>query len=410
MNERKDAFAHGYRISIYALVVTLLLAVVKGIVGLLSNSLLLISDAIHSASDLVVISMAILGIKISSRKPSEKFPYGYYKAENIFTLFISISIILAGYEIIRQGYERLNVLEKMNIPHVAIATALLSIIISYLISIPLKKTGKRENMQSLVAVGNERRMDSFSSMVVLVGLILNFYGVKYVEGILSIAISFFIFKTGIESGRDAIYSLMDFSPLEKKRKVMEILEKREDVKGYRDVKLRKSGPFLFGEATIFVRKGYDVNKAHEIADEMEREIREEIPEMDSFIIHVEPYRKEKVRVAIPMEKDKISSHFGRANYFSIWEIDVSRKRVMKKEEVENPYINKKVRAGLALTKLLLARGIDILITREIGEISFHTLADEGVEIYFADVDAESSIKKFMEGKLKRVEKPTKERD
>ena len=400
---KQDVFKEGYRISLLAGLATLFLALLKALVGYFSNSLLLISDAMHSASDLLVIFTAAIGIKIASKAPDERFPYGYYKAENLATLFISFLIFFAGYEIAMEGYRKLYALPSLKIPYIAILTAIISIIVSYVIAIHICKVGKRQGMQSLIAVGHERKVDAISSIFVLMGIMLDFYNVRYVEGIFSIGIAILIFKVGIESMKDAIYALMDFSPRYAKEKITDILQE-ENIGGYDDLKLRKSGPFLFGEAKIFVKKGIDVSKAHEIAERIEEKIKEEV---DFFTIHIEPYKERYVKVAIPVDENKVSEHFGRAEKFLIFKVDREKGKIVEKKEIKNLYKEKKMRAGLSCAKFLVSEGVDALITKEIGEIAFHMLGDEGIEIYMAMEDIDECIGNFIKEKLKRLEKPTK---
>ncbi len=401
----REIFKKGLRISILAGIVTLVLSLSKAIIGYFANSFLLISDAIHSASDLLVIFTASIGMKIASKSPDEKFPYGYYKAENLATLFISFLILFAGYEVAIEGYRKLYYLPSLKMPYLALSISIISIIISYWLSIHLCKIG-REGLQSMLAVGHERKLDAFSSVIVFIGIVLDYFNFRYVEGLLSMAISIFIFKIGIESLRDAIYALMDYSPKEEKKNLEELLKKQEDIEGFNEIKLRKSGPFLFGEAKIFVKKSLDIGKAHEIADRIEREIKEKIGKIDSFAIHVEPYKAKIVMIAIPVDNRRISEHFGRAEKFLLLTLDMEEKKIFEKREMKNPYLKRKVRAGLACAKLL-AKEIDVLITREIGEIAYNMLKNKGIEIYFAKENVEETIGDFIEGRLKRIERPTK---
>jgi len=401
------AFEKSLRISVLAGFITLFLAIFKGAVGYLTNSFLLISDAIHSASDLLVIFTASIGIKIASKTPDERFPYGYYKAENLATLFISFLIIFAGYEVAIEGYKKLYYLPSLRLPYLALFTTLISIIISYWIAIHLCRIGRENRMQSLIAVGHERKIDALSSVFVFIGIILDYFNFRYVEGIFSIGIAILIFKIGIESLKDSIYALMDYAPKEAKGRIVHLLKEQKDIEGFNEIKLRRSGPFLFGEAKVFVKKGLDISKAHEIADRIEKEVKDRLRDIDSFVIHVEPHKAKIVRVAIPIDNGKISEHFGRAQKFLLLTVDRENKRIVKKDEIKNPYFKKRIRAGLACAKLLVNKGIDVLITKEIGEIAYHMLSDEGIEIYSAKGDLDETIKDFIEEKLEKMEKPTK---
>jgi len=88
-------------------------------------------------------------------------------------------------------------------------------------------------------------------------------------------------------------------------------------------------------------------------------------------------------------------------------VDREKGKIVEKKEIKNLYKEKKMRAGLSCAKFLVSEGVDALITKEIGEIAFHMLGDEGVEIYIAMEDIDECIGNFIKEKLKRLEKPTK---
>ncbi|HEC76938.1 MAG TPA: cation diffusion facilitator family transporter [Thermoplasmatales archaeon] len=407
ISEKQSLFREGQKISLLAGIATLFLALLKLIVGYFSNSLLLISDAIHSASDLLVIFTASIGIKIASKPPDERFPYGYYKAENLATLFISFLIFFAGYEIAMEGYKKLYVMPSLRIPFIAVLTAIVSIVVSYTIAIHICKVGKKWKMNSLIVIGHERKIDAISSIFVLAGIVLNFYDIKYVEGVFSIGISILIFRVSIESMRDAIYALMDFSPKYAKERIRDVLKKEGDIEGFYDLKLRKSGPFLFGEVKILIKRRFDVIKAHEIAEKIEEKVKKEVREVDFFPIHIAPFEGRYAKVAVPVDGNKISNHFGRADKFLIFSVDREERKVIEKREIENPYKEKKMRVGLLCAKFLISEGVNALVTKEIGEIAYHMLGDKGVEIYVGVDDVEESINKFIKEDMKKLEEPTK---
>jgi len=402
----KGIFEKGYKTALLIAGVTALLAFVKGVVGYFTNSLILVTDAFHSASDVVTLFIAAIGIKIASKSPDEKFPYGYYKAENLATLFISALIIFAGYELAFGGYKKLHEVVVIEEPYLAIFAAILSIIVSYTAYLHLCRIGRKNKIQSLVATAHERKMDMFSSIFVLIGIILSIYEIKYIEGIFTIGIAILIFKVGFENMKDAIFALMDFSPKEAKKKIVKILENENEIEGFNGIKLRKSGPFLFGEVEVYIKKGFDISRAHEITEKIGDKIKNEIKEIISFIIHAEPYKGKYEKVALPLNSS-ISEHFGRAEKFLILKIDKEKREVLEKKIIKNPFKNRKTRAGLACAKFLISNHINALITKEIGEIAFHRLRDEGIEIFLAEGDVDLLIKKFIEGKVKKLNKPTK---
>ena len=397
--------------------VILVLALLKVLIGLFSGSLILISDALHSFADFVVMLTSWFGLRISQKKPTEKFPYGFYKSENIATLFISIFILLGAVELLKEGYFKLFSISVLSLPFYCLLVALISIITSYFLANYLSRIGKRINAQSLVVSSKEKLLDVFSSIIVFIGILLSIYQVPYVEGILTIAISLMILKVGIFSMKDSIFALMDIMPSEDLvNKVREVISSIQGVEEFKDLKLRKSGPFIFGEVKVKVKKGINVEKAHEIADRIEKKIADEVEEVDSFTTHIEPHEKKIMKVVIPIALDKgldspLMEHFGRTKNFFFAILDKEKKKVETFYVKSNPFMLERVKAGLSVVNFLLKEKIDTVLTKEIGEISFHTLRDNLVEIYKTEgKTVKEIIDDFFDGKLNKLEKPTRKEE
>ena len=417
MKKKVEKLKEGEKAAGISGIVSLLLASLKAIVGFLSGSLILISDSLHSFADSIVIFAAWFGLKFSQKKPTEKFPYGYYKSENLITLFISLFILFGSLDLLKEGYESLFSIPTLTLPLPALLVALISIITSYFLANYLSKVGRKINAQSLIVKSKETMIDIFSSSMVFIGILLSFYKVPYIEGIFTIAISLAVLKIGISSIKDSIFSLMDVAPSEElTKKIKKIISSIKGVEGYRNLKLRKSGPFVFGEVNIRVQKNINVKKAHEIADELEKKIIDEVEEVDSFNIHIEPHEKKEVKIAIPISQDngldsQLMEHFGRTSYFLFVLVDKEKKKVKTFYTKSNPFRLKRAKVGLSVANFLLKEKIDLILTKEIGEISFHTLRDNLIEIFMAKGNtAKEAINNFLEGRAEAIEKPTKKEE
>ena len=417
MKEGKEILKKSERAALLTTIVTIFLAIGKAIAGIISANLVLLTDALHSGVDVFPILASWFGLRIAQREPDEKFPYGYYKAESIATLFVSIFILYAAFEFIRKGYYKLFEISTVSYPLVAGGVALSSVVISLMIARYQKSIGEQTNSQSLIANSKESLMDVFSSILVLLAIILSYFNIRYVEGAATILIALLILKVGIESIKDSIYALMDISPSKDiERKVIKIIGSISGVEGFQDLKLRKSGPFIFGEVTVKVRKFVDVDRAHEIANKMEAKLEHKIERLDSFTTHIEPYETPKKRIAIPVIEDKgldsqLSEHFGRAPYFLIVSVDKEKDKIENHEILNNKFEDKDIRAGLNAAHLIIDEKIDDLITANIGEISFHTLRDHLVSIYKTTIgNAENAIKLHIENNLEELMEPTREKD
>ncbi len=399
--KKEEKLRHGYICAAYMLLATLLLAALKLFVGWMTGSIVITADAMHSLTDVIVLVVAFIGIKMARRTPSERFRYGYYKAESVAAFFISFIIIAISISFFYEGYTRIFEVGKIKEAWIAAITAAFSAIASYSMAWYIGKVGKETEMHSLIATSNERKMDSISSIVVMFAIIMQFYGIKYVEGAVTIGIALLILRTGAQSLKDSIASLMDVSPVEMEGKVKKIIE-GSGIKGYKDLKLRKAGPFVFGEVKVLLDGSMNVDTAHEIADEIEEKVKK-IEGIDDFIIHIEPYEVLKKKIAIPVENGMIANKFGRASYFIIFEVYGGKWKKIKK--IENKYKKKNVRAGLAVAKELIDEGINEIITKEIGEIAYHALKDGNVKIYYGNGSIEEIIEKYKRGELHILKKP-----
>lgn len=163
MNQQEQ-LKKGQKLAEKAAIIVALLAITKAIIGFFSNSLVLLSDAVHSASDLLPVFASWAGLKIAQKKPDERFSYGYYKAENLATAAISVLILYAAYEIFTQGLARLQTLSEIKMPLLALAVSLTDAFLLYLFGRYQQKVGYQINSQSLATMGRENKAHLFSSL------------------------------------------------------------------------------------------------------------------------------------------------------------------------------------------------------------------------------------------------------
>ena len=415
IEEKINKLKKGEKTAGIATLTIALLTLVEAVVGFLSGATILIADALHNAVDSITNFASFFGLKISQRKPTEKFPYGYYKAENLAALFVSVFIIYAAIELLIEGYSKIFTLTEITMPLQAIVVALVSLIVSYFLSKYMKKVGEEINSQLLIANSREKLMDVFSSIIVLIGILTTLYRIPYVEGLLTSVFSLVILKSGIFIVKDSIFALMDVSPgKDIEKRIRKIISSIVGVEEFKDLKLRRSGPFIFGEVTVKIRKHINVKRAHEIADIIENKIKGEIEDIDSFTIHVEPYESEEMKLAIPVEANKglnseISEHFGRANYFIFVTVNKKEGKIGSFYIKNNPYKEKSAKAGYFVANFMIKEKIDVLITKEIGGISFHTLRDNLVDVYkIKGKNIKEVVNNFIKDKLELLTEPTKE--
>lgn len=393
--------------------VTILLSLVKGMVGLVSGSVALLADAVHSFSDVFASIAVWLGLRFARKEPSERFPYGLYKVETLALLVVSIIVIVSGIEILLESMKRLWASYTITLPHVTIAVACSSALVSLLLSRYKDKVGKSIGSQALIGEGKHSMVDVYSSIIVVLGVAFNFMGIPWAEAVAGLIITIIILKLGLWMGRDSILVLLDICLRpEYAQEIRRIAENIPGVKAVHGIKVRRAGPFVFGEMHMEVDERLSVDRAHEISEKVEDKVKEKIKEMDSLTIHIEPSKKERRRLAMPIAEDnglesRVHGHFGDSPYYML--IDVEGGKVIRWRVIENPGAKLDRRKGVETAHVLLDNEVDALAIAEIGDGAFRILRDGGVKIYRLrpNVEAKDAVKKFLEGEMEPVEAPSK---
>ena len=380
------------------------LTLAKVVIGLLAGSVVLLSDAVHSASDLVSVVASWFGLKIAGKRADERFPYGYYKAENLATVVVSFLILFAFWHIFSEGVAALKTLSSIKIPFFALGIALIDALVLFFFGRYEIKVGKEINSQALIAMGKENRAHLFSSLAVFGGILSVYFQIPYIEGLVTIGISLLILEIGLSAAKDSIFALMDVSPGKKIEKgVVRLIESVAGAEEAFDLRLRRAGPFLFGEVKVGIRRKVDVARAHWIADQAEKKVKKKFPQIDSLAVSVEPFVSSYVHLAIPVKKKgkldvAVSEKFGRAPFLLF--VNLYKNKIKGYYFIKNPYQSQKLRVGLALAKLVAKQKTGVLITKQIGEIAFYTLGDNLIDVYrLKGKTAQQVVDNFVKGKL-----------
>ena len=413
MENKIERLKQGRRIAFISSIVSLLLAIMKGIIGYLFGSQVLIADAFHSGADLLTHAASGFGLWIASRGKTTKFPYGLYRAETLACLIVGGFIVVAGIEIFRQGYHRLFYLESVkSFPVLPIAASIISSVAAFVVAKVEFKVGKSIGSQSLIATSREAFLDIFTSLIVLIGILLAYFRIPYVEGAIIILISLLLFKLGIENIWTSLLVLMDANldpelQYELEKKANEIY----GVKGVSDVKIRQSGPFKMVECVITTRPSLSLYRAHELANKVEDLIAKDYEQIESVFIHVEPLRDEITTAIVPVQDIKgmdslISDHFGRAPYFVIVRLENGNMEI--EDFYSNEFLNEKGHIGIKVVRAIVKYRLDLVFVSNIGEIAYYMLKDNLVDLYKVEVGL--SVKEVMQryrlNQLELITEPT----
>jgi len=198
--------AEGQKIAAVATGITLALAGIKALIGYYSGSVALLADSVHTAADTIAIFACWFGLKLAGRPPTEKFPYGFHRAETLASLIASGFIIYAGVSLFLEGVRRIGSLPQLDYPAGAMGVAAMSALVSFFIARYEKRVGKAIFSQSLQANADESRADVLTSILVFVALTASYFQIKCIEPLLAMGISALIIWIGLKNARIGIYS------------------------------------------------------------------------------------------------------------------------------------------------------------------------------------------------------------
>jgi len=413
--EKIKELTKGQRVAFIATLVTLILAVMKGAIGYLFDSRILIADAFHSGADLLAIFACWFGLWMASRKKSARFPYGLYKAETLVSFIIGVLIAWAGIELLKEGYHKLSyIADPQAFPALPVTVSILSILTAYFIAKKERAVGRLINSQSLIANASESFLDIFTSIVVLTGILLAYARIPFIEGFIIILISLLILKLGIKNIWTSLLILMDANlDPELQSEIEEKINNIYGVKGVSEVRIRQSGPLKMVECKIATSPSLSLYKAHELADTAEEFIVKNYKHIESVFIHVEPSRDKTVSAIIPVKDihgldSIVHGHFGRAPYFIILRLGDELNDIEIEDFYYNEFIHEKKHAGIKVIKAVIKYKIDVLFTSRIGEISFYMLKNNFVDIYRAEagLSVREIIARYRNNQIERITLPT----
>lgn len=289
MNNEKLA----YRASILSIIGNIFLSLFKLIAGIFGNSLAMISDSIHSISDVLSTIVVIIGIKISSKEIDANHPYGHERFECVASIILSFMLLSVGIMI---GYKGLMNIINGSYKNISIPTllpvmaAIISIIIKTLMFVYTKKCAIKINSNALLADSYHHLSDSLSSIGSLIGILLAIIGYPIFDSIASIIICIFIIKVSIDIFIDTIDKMVDKScsndfinNLEK-----DILSNKSVIK-IDLLKTRIFGNKIYADIEIAVDKNLSLIDAHNIAEDIHNDLEEKYKEIKHCMIHVNPY-------------------------------------------------------------------------------------------------------------------------
>ena len=279
------------RVSIVSILGNLGLSIFKLLAGILAHSGAMISDAVHSASDVVSSFIVIIGVRLSGKAPDKDHPYGHERFECVAAIILAMLLAIVGAEIgltaiksIREGSDSLTVPGTL-----ALIAAVVSIIVKEAMFWYTRAAAIRIRSTALKADAWHHRSDALSSVGALIGIGGAMLGYPILEPIASIVICLFIFKVAVDVFKGAIDQMVDHRcDDETEEQLRSCIQRQEGVQGVDLLQTRMFGSRIYVDIEIRVDGSLRLIEAHEIAEQVHDAIEEAFPSVKHVMVHVNP--------------------------------------------------------------------------------------------------------------------------
>lgn len=293
---------YGEKIAKQSMLLLVFATAVKITAAFATGMVVLMADALSSVTDMIGIFASYIGLKLSRKAANKKFEYGYYKVETFGALVVSLVIIYLGYEVFTRAVESFQAGKEGKLHFIGLITATLSIAFALYLSRKLGIAGKKTNSMSLVENALEKKIDVVVSIAVIVSIFADLYNIKYVESVITMAISLMIFKVGLGSTKESLFFLLDYWDDPKLVKQIRniILKNTEIITSIRRIRMRRAGTFIFGEVFVEINPFIDANDLRGELEFIDKKIKELDPYIKDCTIYTYIPKSKKVKIGVPI--------------------------------------------------------------------------------------------------------------
>lgn len=272
----------------YGIIGNVFLLIIKAMVGFASNSQSMIADAANSASDIFASLMTFIGNKIASEPGDKTHNFGHGKAEYIFSLFISISMMVVALKLLYDAILSLIIHSELTFSWLLVIVCIITIIIKFFLFLYTNRVSKNEHNILLEANKKDHRNDCIVTTFTLISILLSLVGIHWFDGIVGIGISFWIFITGLKIFIESYNILMDISIDENtKKQIKELIKKYSQIQKIDEISSTPVGYQHIIVLTIYVDGNMTTFESHTLADNLENDITK-LENVYQTIIHVNP--------------------------------------------------------------------------------------------------------------------------
>lgn len=280
------------KVSFITIAGNVMLSVVKLLAGIIAHSSAMISDAIHSASDVFSTFVVIIGIKLSSKKADREHPYGHERLECVAAIILAMVLFITGLGIGVDAFKNIvqgkyNDLQTPGM--LALVAAIVSIVSKEGMYWYTRFYAKKIDSSALMADAWHHRSDAFSSIGALIGICGARLGFPVMDSVASLVIFVFIVKAAYDIFKDALDKMVDHScDEETEKQISECVMRNEQVLGIDLLQTRMFGNKIYVDIEIGLPSYYTLEQSHGIAEAVHQEIEHNFPKVKHIMVHVNP--------------------------------------------------------------------------------------------------------------------------
>lgn len=340
----------------------LVLFLAKFVIGLLSGSVSIMADAINNLSDTISSVLTLVGFYISGKPADAEHPYGHERFEYISGMLVSILITFVGFQFLITSIERIRNPQSVTVTWLVLIILLVSIGIKIWQGLFYQKVAKKIDSDALVASAKDSLNDVFTTVTVLVSaMVEGLTGLK-IDGYVGLAIAIYIIYSGYKMIMGFVNELMGMRPAEEEiNQIKERLSAVDNIIGYHDLLIHNYGPNkTFASVHIEIDDTWNLRKAHEKTDLIEREFKKELG--IELVCHVDPvsiHDQEQNRIHLLL-KEIIN---GIDDTLKMHDLQIEK----EKNEAGIMHFDIVIPKGFGLDDQELTQKIQLAVTRKIGD-------------------------------------------
>ncbi len=280
----------GKKAASVAIIANCILTVLNIFVGLISGSYALVSEGAHTLSDITTSIIAYIGFYIGQKPADSEHPIGHGRAEAISGLIIVIFLVIVAWEIMQGALEKIINPSLITVPDtLAAIMAVFGIFVNLAVSNYIINLGKQIRSPAIIADGKHQRTDIFSSIAILVGVVVSNMGYPILDPIIGLIIGLLILKTAYDIGKENINNIMGKVPSEDfLQKIRTVANNTPNAKNAHNIKINYLGAYATVALHIELDGNMTLAESHKIVHEVQNNIIKEVPEVKYVMVHACP--------------------------------------------------------------------------------------------------------------------------